>query len=208
MRRRSLLLLTAGGVAALAGCSGGDQTEGTTSAEPTAEPTATATDTPSPTAEPTPTTEPTTTAESTPTTTAEPTTAEPTPTTEPTPSPTPTPSGPYDGWLDDVGNFDGSAADRTGQSTVRVQVGAAGNGGNFAFEPAAVRVDPGTTVRWAWTGNGGSHSVTASDGAFGSALVGAAGVNFEQTFDESGVQKYFCQPHRSLGMKGVVEVVE
>jgi len=141
-----------------------------------------------------------------------------------TPEPTPTPtesegtetsgsggsgsgsSGTYDGWLDGVGNFDG-VVDRTGQSEVTVQVGAEGNGGNFAFDPAAVRVDAGTTVVWEWTGQGAQHNVKAEEGAeFESELVTEAGFTFEQTFDGSGVVKYVCTPHRSLGMKGVVDV--
>jgi halocyanin-like protein len=191
MRRRTLLLATTGGLAALAGCSQGDgpAETATTSAGETTGATETATATPTESDDETTTAEPT------------PTTAESTATDTPTATP-----GPYDGYLDDVANFDGSPADRTGQDTVTVRVGAQGNGGTFAFSPPAVRVDPGTTVRWEWTGQGGSHSVTAEDGSFDSGLASSAGVNFERTFDSAGAAKYFCQPHRSIGMKGVVEV--
>ena len=54
-------------------------------------------------------------------------------------------------WFEDVENFDG-IVDRRGESPVTITVGAPGNGGDFAFKPAAVRVDPGTTVVWEWTG--------------------------------------------------------
>ncbi len=57
----------------------------------------------------------------------------------------------YGGWFTDTSNFDGTV-DRRGQSAVTVAVGAAGNGGAFAFDPPAVHVDPGTTVTWEWTG--------------------------------------------------------
>jgi halocyanin-like protein len=111
----------------------------------------------------------------------------------------------YDGWLDDVSNYDGTPADRTGSDTVTVAVGA-GNG--LRFEPAAVRVSPGTTVVWEWTGEGGQHNVQAEDGAYESELATAEGTTFEHTFEESGVSRYLCLPHRAVGMKGVVKVVD
>jgi halocyanin-like protein len=100
-------------------------------------------------------------------------------------------------------------ADATGQDEVTITVGAQGNGGNFGFDPAAVQVDPGTTVVWEWNGEGGQHNVVAEEGGeFESELVAEAGFTFEQTLDSEGVVKYFCQPHRALGMKGVVVVGE
>jgi halocyanin-like protein len=111
----------------------------------------------------------------------------------------------YDGWLSNVSNYDGSPTDRTGQSTVDVVVGA-GNG--LLFDPPAVQVSPGTTVVWEWTGNGGQHNVQAESGAFESKLFSAAGSTFEWTFDERGVVPYLCLPHQSVGMKGVVDVVD
>jgi len=108
-------------------------------------------------------------------------------------------------WMAGVENYDG-VADETGTSDVAVAVGASGNGGNFAFDPPAVRVSTGTTVTWEWTGKGGVHDVVAKDGAFEADLSGAAGHTFEHVFDEDGTYEYYCQPHRSLGMKGVVVV--
>jgi halocyanin-like protein len=112
----------------------------------------------------------------------------------------------FGGYLDDVGNFGGSVEDATGQDQATVEVGAEGNGGNLAFGPAAVHVDPGTTVVWEWTGEGGSHNVVSEDGAFESDLVGEGGFTFEHTFEEDGIYNYFCQPHKSVGMKGSVVV--
>jgi halocyanin-like protein len=110
----------------------------------------------------------------------------------------------YDGYLSDVGNYDGTTIDLTGQSSVTIEVGA-GNGLQFA--PPAVQVDPGTTVTWEWTGEGGAHNVVAEDGSFESGdPVSEAGTTFEQTFDSEGVVKYFCVPHKASGMKGVVAV--
>jgi halocyanin-like protein len=133
------------------------------------------------------------------------------------------------GWLEGVDNHDG-VVDRRGQSEVTVEVGTSGNGGDFGFGPAAVQVDPGATVVWKWTGKGGSHDVVAEDGSFErtpegtrapdgrshdvvaedgsfeSEMVGEAGHTFERTFDSPGVVKYYCMPHRPVGMKGAVLV--
>ncbi len=112
----------------------------------------------------------------------------------------------YEGWFSDVSNYDGTV-DRTGRDEVTVDVGAAGNGGRLAFGPAAVRVDPGTTVAWEWTGRGGRHNVVAEDGGFVSGgPVVSDEERFEYTFEESGVYEYYCSPHRGLGMKGAVVV--
>ncbi|AFK19879.1 halocyanin domain-containing protein [Haloferax mediterranei ATCC 33500] len=110
-----------------------------------------------------------------------------------------------DSWFEKTSNYDG-IVDKTGSSSVTVTVGSQANNGAFGFGPAAVRVDPGTTVVWEWTGKGGVHDVTADDGSFGSELVGDAGHTFEHTFDSEGVYKYVCSPHAALGMKGAIVV--
>jgi len=111
----------------------------------------------------------------------------------------------FGGYLEEANNYDGTVVDETGQSEVTVEVGAASTG--LAFGPAAVKVDPGTKIIWEWTGEGGSHNVVAEDGSFESgSAVSQAGTTFEQTFDEEGVVKYYCEPHKISGMKGVVVV--
>lgn len=109
----------------------------------------------------------------------------------------------FDGWFDDVSNYDG-VTDESGSDQVTVAVGAEGNGGGFGFDPAAVRVDSGTTVVWEWVG--GSHNVVAEDGSFGSEMSSESGYTFEHTFEESGTYKYVCEPHERMGMKGAVVV--
>jgi halocyanin-like protein len=112
----------------------------------------------------------------------------------------------FGGWMSDVGNYS-EVVDETGSDEVTITVGAQGNGGNFAFGPAAVQVDPGTKIVWEWNGEGGQHNVVAEEGGdFESELTAEAGFTFEQTFDSEGVIKYYCQPHRALGMKAVVVV--
>jgi halocyanin-like protein len=114
----------------------------------------------------------------------------------------------FGGYLDGV---DGGYQDMRGSSEVTVSVGAEGNGGALAFAPAGIWVDPGTTVQFEWTGEGGGHNVVAEEGPAGldsGAPVSESGVNYEFTFEEShaGITKYFCDPHKALGMKGAVAV--
>jgi len=108
-------------------------------------------------------------------------------------------------WFENVSNYEG-IVDERGKSDVTVIVGASGNGGSFAFEPAAVRVDPGTTITWEWTAEGGQHHVVAEDDAYGSDLLGNAGDTFEYTFEDDRISRYACTPHKTMGMKGAVIV--
>lgn len=114
-----------------------------------------------------------------------------------------TPS-PYDGWLDGANNF-AAVVDRTGTATTTIEVGAPSP---YAFNPAAVQVSSDTTVTWEWTGRGSSHNVVDNDGAFESDYYLEAGSTFEYTVTEPGVYKYYCTPHQTQGMLGVIEVVE
>jgi len=109
------------------------------------------------------------------------------------------------GYLDDANTYGGSVTDKTGQSTVTVQVGA---GDGFAFSPAGVHVDNGATVEWEWTGEGGAHNVVSDgDGPLDSGTaVGGSGVKYEHTFEEDGIYKYYCSPHEGQGMLGAVVV--
>ncbi|MEF8901627.1 MAG: halocyanin domain-containing protein [Halovenus sp.] len=109
--------------------------------------------------------------------------------------------------LGDVGNFDGTLADFTGDDTVGVTSGdVEGVEQQFAFGPPAIRVSQGTEVTWTWSGSD-SHSVTHDNGdAFDSGIESGDGTTFSYTFDESGTYLYICIPHESLGQKGAVIV--
>ena len=114
---------------------------------------------------------------------------------------------------DTTAGQDGNYSDMTGQDEVEVSVGAGPSG--YKFDPADVRVDPGTTVRWVWTGRGSQHNVVQSDGAetvsepmFESELVATEGNEFTYTFEESGTYDYVCSVHLAQDMVGSVEVVE
>jgi len=111
----------------------------------------------------------------------------------------------YGGWLADANGYDGEVADRTDADEVTVAVGA---GDGLAYDPAAVRVSPGTTVTWEWSGMGSRHNVVDDGGGFESSYYAAEGATFSREFAEPGVAKYYCTPHENLGMVGVVEVVD
>jgi len=121
---------------------------------------------------------------------------------------TPAAAQAYGEWMSDVSNYE-ATVDYTGQESVTVAVGVGENG--VLFDPPAILVDPGTTVTWEWTGEGVPHNVVhepAGDGdpAFESELMEETGATFEYTFEEETTFRYYCSPHRALGMKGVVAV--
>ncbi|MDS0297807.1 halocyanin domain-containing protein [Halogeometricum sp. S1BR25-6] len=113
----------------------------------------------------------------------------------------------FDGWLDRTDNYDG-VADRRGESEVTVEVGAMGNGGEFAFEPAAIRVDPGTTVVWEWVGTAGAYDVVDDELGYASERVRGTDHEFALAFDGDGLSKYECTTYGDRGMRGVVFVGE
>jgi halocyanin-like protein len=109
---------------------------------------------------------------------------------------------PYQSYLEDANNYDYTIADRRNAETVTIDVGA-GNG--LSFDPAAVRISPGTTVSWEWTGNGGAHNIVAENERFNSGSPQQSG-SFDVTFDTEGVYRYYCVPHKGSGMKGAIQV--
>ncbi len=111
----------------------------------------------------------------------------------------------FGGWLDGANNYDGTVVDRRGQADVTVRVAAGED--DFGFDPAAVHVDTGATVRWEWTGDHGSHTVTSSNRRpLNSEPFQEPGVHYEHTFTEDGIYPYQCLPHKGLGMKGAIVV--
>ena len=106
-------------------------------------------------------------------------------------------------------NYDGTVADATGRAAVTVEVGAEGNGGSFGFSPPAVRVSPGTTVRFEWVSD--THSVAVAGQPCpseweGHEDIGDAGTVHEHTVEVPGTYRYFCRPHLTVGMKGAIVV--
>jgi plastocyanin len=77
---------------------------------------------------------------------------------------------------------------------------------NFAFSAPTITIDRGTAVRWRNT-TGTFHTVTP-DGhqAFTQRQTSSSGETFETRFDAPGRYRYFCEPHRALGMTGEIIV--
>ncbi|WP_330632706.1 plastocyanin/azurin family copper-binding protein [Halocatena halophila] len=76
----------------------------------------------------------------------------------------------------------------------------------YKFEPAAIKISPGTTVTWKWDGWGG-HNVVATDEKFDSSDPKPNGI-FTHTFKSPGTHYYYCEPHKESGMKGAVVVAD
>jgi plastocyanin len=77
---------------------------------------------------------------------------------------------------------------------------------NFAFSAPTITIARGTTVRWRNT-TGSFHTVTP-DGhqVFVERQTNAPGQAFETRFDTPGRYRYYCVPHRALGMTGEIVV--
>ena len=80
------------------------------------------------------------------------------------------------------------------------------------FDPSAVTINAGDTVRW--TNTGGTHTTTSgtsctADGLWDSPVL-FSGQTFERTFTTGGTFPYFCDVsnHCQLGMQGTITVNE
>ena len=74
---------------------------------------------------------------------------------------------------------------------------------DFAFAPANIVIDVGTTVTWT-NYDGVDHTVTSDEGGiFDSERFGKDGT-FRHTFDTPGEYSYHCEPHSN--MHGLVTV--
>lgn len=130
----------------------------------------------------------------------------------------------YNGFVEDAQNWDGITYDATGREghTAQVLVGADDGAQNHAFWPVALVIDPGTTIQWKWTGEGGVHNVVHQNDnddhderVFDSGEEGGPGTTdeegatYEYTFEEGeeGFYTYNCTPH-SEPMRGVIVVGE
>lgn len=116
-------------------------------------------------------------------------------------------------FVEQAPNFE--STDMRGEEEVTVAVGA---GDGLQFDPAAIWVDPGTTVIWEWTGEGGQHNVMADpDESEGEAapleapLQQEEGATYEFEFTDEhdgSITAYYCEPHLGQNMIGGVAVGE
>ncbi|MEF8808396.1 plastocyanin/azurin family copper-binding protein, partial [Natronomonas sp.] len=93
--------------------------------------------------------------------------------------------GPY---LNDANLYsEGEFEDYRGEDSLTISVGA---GEGFSFDPPTIWIDPGTTVTWEWTGEGGGHNVVPEEGPAGFEqpdVVSEAGYTYEYEFTEEDV---------------------
>jgi plastocyanin len=75
---------------------------------------------------------------------------------------------------------------------------------SWKFDPVEITVPAGTTVVWQNKGQL-DHTATAENGSFDSGNLKPGG-SFQFKFSTPGDYKYFCTPHKDLGMIGVVHV--
>lgn len=105
---------------------------------------------------------------------------------------------------------EGTESGGGGTETVTV-----GPGGSLVFEPEELTIEAGTTVNWVWDSD--NHNVVVESQPEDATWTGTedaptatydTGHEYSHTFDTLGTYDYFCEPHRSAGMVGSIEVVE
>ncbi len=74
---------------------------------------------------------------------------------------------------------------------------------NFAFQPAQLRVSPGTTVTWVNCDND-PHTSTSDGGVWNSPLL-SRGMTYARAFEEAGSFPYHCAPHPFMQASIIVE---
>lgn len=76
----------------------------------------------------------------------------------------------------------------------------------FAFQPATLRVAPGTRVTWVNCESQGvdPHTSTADGGEWSSGLL-FPDDTFARDFDETGTFSYHCVPHPSMQAEVIVQ---
>jgi len=113
----------------------------------------------------------------------------------------------YDGWLDDVDNYDGTH-DYTGQDEVTVEVGAVDGG--LKFGPAAILIDPGDDGRLGMDRRGRRPQCRRRRRDIQQRGPGQRGGNHLRVHLRRRVRRRHVQlplcPHEAVGMKGVVAI--
>jgi plastocyanin len=104
-----------------------------------------------------------------------------------------------------------------GQGTTHT-IGMYTKGGSYYFDPIGLYVKPGDTVKWVI--KSGGHSATSYTKGnpsysgpslipkkakpWNSGVLNKPGASFSYTFKAKGTYKYYCIPHKSLGMVGKI----
>ena len=110
-----------------------------------------------------------------------------------------------------TGTGTSGSAGSGGGPTVTVTVGP---GGSLVFSPGTdspLQIAPGTTVEFVWESD--NHNIVVDSqpddaGWEGYETIENTGFTYEHTFETLGTYEYYCDPHRTAGMVGTIEVVE
>ena len=80
---------------------------------------------------------------------------------------------------------------------------------NLRFNPESITINEGDSVNFLWSGELLPHNSVEENGVFDSGDA-ERDVNYTYTFDfdQAGTYDYFCEPHQSVGMKGVITVLD
>ena len=96
--------------------------------------------------------------------------------------------------------------------TFTVKMG--GDAGTLQFDPPALTIKAGDTVKWV-NNKLSPHNIVFDSTKVAEAqasklshkgLAFSAGESFESTFSELGTYTYYCEPHRGAGMVGTITV--
>ena len=80
---------------------------------------------------------------------------------------------------------------------------------NLRFNPESITINEGDSVNFLWSGELLPHNSVEENGVFDSGDA-ERNVNYTYTFnfDQAGTYDFFCEPHQSVGMKGIITVLD
>ena len=80
---------------------------------------------------------------------------------------------------------------------------------NLRFNPESITINEGDSVNFLWSGELLPHNSVEENGVFDSGDA-EQDVNYTYTFDfdQAGTYNFFCEPHQSVGMKGLITVLD
>ncbi len=101
------------------------------------------------------------------------------------------------------------SGDLTGQDHQGTEYTVSIDGTNLRFDPPTLTINEGDSVRFLWDGEALPHNSVEENGLFDSGEPERE-VDYLYTFEfgQAGIYDYFCEPHESVGMDGIITVLE
>lgn len=98
-----------------------------------------------------------------------------------------------------------AAAQKGGSSGGGTKTITVGPDGKPVFEPEELTIAPGTAVKFVWESPG--HNVNPKSGKWGHLPLEGKGFSYTTPpFTKMGSHKYWCDPHKPVGMIGTITV--